>query len=209
MPDGTPDRPRSWARPGGGHDRLIRTLAWALPSGVGVLAAFLVTAPLTMKRELGFTLQRGEIAQVPERLRATDASYRGLDDRGQPFTVAGRSAVQSPAGPQAVALQGLTGEITTRDGLAQIAAPRATFRPDARVIASDGAVELTMGEQYRLQTSDVDVDLAARTAQSRGRVSGSLPLGTFTADRMIADLDERHVALQGRARLHVRQGALK
>ena len=204
-----PDRPKSWARPGGSHDRLIRTLGWALPTGVGVLAAFLVTAPLTIKRELGFTLQRGEIERVPERLRATEASYRGLDDRGQPFTVTGRSAVQSPAGPQAVALQGLTGEMTTNNGLARIAAPRATFRPDRRVIATTGPVALTMGDDYRLQTSDVDVDLGTRMAASRGRVSGSLPLGTFTADRMSADLDDRHVALEGRARLHVRQGALK
>ena len=204
-----PERPRSWARPGGGHDRLIRTLGWALPTGVGVLAAFLITAPLTMKRELGFTLQRGEIERVPERLRATQATYRGLDDRGQPFAVAGQSAVQSPAGPQAVALTGLTGEMATRDGRARIAAPRATFRPDQRVIATNGAVELTMGDGYRLHTSDVDVDLGARTAESRGPVSGSLPLGTFTADRMTADLNDRHVALEGRARLHVRQGALK
>lgn len=209
MPEAVSERPKNWARPGGGHDRLIRTLAWALPSGVGVLAAFLVTAPLTMKRELGFTLQRGEIEQVPERLRATQATYRGLDDRGQPFTLAGTSAVQSPAGVQAVTLKGLMGEMMTRDGRARLDAPDATFRPEERMMAVDGPLTVAMGDGYALRTTDVDVDLGARTAASRGRVSGSIPLGTFTADRMTVDLDERHVALTGRARLHVEQGAIE
>ncbi len=199
----------SWARPGGGHDRLIRLLAWGLPTLVGVLAAFLVMAPLTMKRELGFTLQRGEIERVPERLRATNATYRGLDDQGQPFTVTGDSAVQTAAGDQRVRLSGLMAQLATRDGPARLSAPDAVFRPDARTVAVDGPLSVRMGGDYRLDTSNVDVDLGARTAESRGRVTGTLPLGTFAADRMVADLDDRHVVLEGRARLHVKQGALK
>ena len=208
-----PDRVRServrWARPGGGHDRLVRLLAWGLPTLVGVLAAFLVMAPLNMKRELGFTLQRGEIERVPERLRATDATYRGLDDDGRPFTVAGDSAVQAAAGDQRVRLTGLMARMATRDGPTRLSAPDAVFRPDARTVAVDGPLRMEMGGGYRLDTSDVDVDLGARTARSRGRVTGTLPLGTFAADRMTADLDDRHVVLEGRARLHVRQDGLK
>lgn len=202
-------RSAKWARPGGGHDRLIRTLTWALPTAVGVLAAFLVTAPLTMKRELGFTLQRGEIERVPERLRATNATYRGLDDEGQPFTLAGTSAVQSAAATQMVALEGMMGEMTTGDGKARLDAPNATFHPDERTVAVNGPLTVAMGDGYALKTSDVDVDLGTRRAASRGRVSGSIPLGTFTADQVVVDLDERHVALAGRARLHVKQGALR
>ncbi len=208
-PEATASRRARWARPGGAHDRLIRLLAWGLPSLVGVLAAFLIMAPLTMKRELGFTLQRGEIERVPERLRATDATYRGLDDEGQPFTVAGDSAVQAAAGAQWVRLRGLVAQMTTADGPARLSAPDAVFRPDARTVAVDGPLGIAIGDGYRLDTSNVDVDLASRTAASRGRVTGRMPLGTFEADRMRADLDNRHVVLEGRARLHVRQGALR
>ena len=200
---------KSWARPGSGHDRLIRLLAWGLPSAVGVLAAFLVVAPLTMKREIGFTLQRGEIEQVPERLRATDASYRGLDDKGQPFTVRGDSAIQAAAGDQRVRLSGLRAQMTTRNGPARLTAPDAVFQPDSRTMNVDGPLSVAMADGYRLDTSNVAVDLGARTATSRGRVSGTMPLGTFTADSVTVDLDQRHVVLDGRARLHVRQGGLK
>ena len=203
MPDGA-----SWARPGGGHDRLIRLLAWALPSAVGVIAAFLVMAPLTMKQELGFTLQRGEIQRVPERLRASDATYRGVNDEGRPFVLKGESAVQSAAGDQIVALSGLEGQLATRDGMASVVAPNARFRPDDRRLRVDGPLSLQLGPDSRLETSNVDVDLNATTAESEGPVTGRVPLGTFSADRVSADLDERHVVLQGRARLRVRQGAL-
>lgn len=204
-----PDTPSpNWARPGGGHDRLIRLLAWALPSAIGVIAAFLVMAPLTMKRELGFTLQRGEIERVPERLCAADATYRGLNDDGRPFLLRGESAIQSAAGEQLVALEGLYGQLATRDGLARVTAPHAQFRPDDRHVLVDGPLSLQLGPESRLTTSDVDIDLNATTAQSRASVIGQVPLGTFSANRMSVDLDERHVVLQGRARLHVRQGGL-
>jgi lipopolysaccharide export system protein LptC len=36
-----------------------------------------------------------------------------------------------------------------------------------------------------------------------------MPLGTFSADRLSADLPERTVVLDGGARLHINQGALK
>lgn len=200
---------QSWARPGGGHDRLVRLLAWSLPSAVGVLAAFLVVAPLTMKREIGFTLQRGEIEQVPERLRATAASYRGLDDQGQPFTVRGDSAVQAAAGDQRVLLNGLMAQMATRNGPAQLSAPDAVFQPGSRTVNVGGPLSVAMADGYRLDTSNVNVDLGARTATSQGRVSGTMPLGTFTADTVTVDLDQRHVVLDGRARLHIDQGALK
>ena len=214
MPEGAESGARvrggaSWARPGGGHDRLIRWLAWSLPSAIGVLAAFLVMAPLTMKRELGFTLQRGEIERVPERLRASDATYRGTSDEGRPFLLRGDSAVQSAAGDQLVALNGLSGQLATRDGVARIAAPTAHFRPDDRRLYVDGPLALQLGPDSQLRTSKVDVDLNATTARSRAPVTGRVALGTFSADSVSADLDERRVVLDGRARLHVRQGALK
>lgn len=210
MRDGTaPASEVSWARPGGGHDRLIRTLAWALPSAVGVIAAFLVMAPLTMKRELGFTLQRGEIDRVPERLRAAQARYRGVDDEGRPFELTGASAVQSAAGQQLVTLSALTGRLATQGGEALVRAPDALFDPDQRRMLVTGPLSLEQGPDSRMTTSQVDLDLNAKTAASRAPVEGKVALGTFTADRMSVDLDERHLVLDGRARLHVKQGGLR
>ena len=57
-------------------------------------------------------------------------------------------------------------------------------------------------------TRDVRVDMKTRTLESGGPVEGRMTLGTFSAGRLRADLDERHVVLDGGASLKIRQGAL-
>jgi lipopolysaccharide export system protein LptC len=55
----------------------------------------------------------------------------------------------------------------------------------------------------------VKVDLNTSQLASKGNVQGRMPLGRFTADRMAVNLPDRQVALTGRARLHIVQGAIK
>src|SRR5262245_10429287 len=49
-------RRQGWAAPGGLHDRLIRVLKLALPALIGLLMAYLATAPLTRRQEISFIL---------------------------------------------------------------------------------------------------------------------------------------------------------
>jgi lipopolysaccharide export system protein LptC len=44
---------------------------------------------------------------------------------------------------------------------------------------------------------------------SRGPVEGRLPLGNFSAGRFRVDLGTRTVVLDGRARLHIKQGVIR
>ena len=80
-----------------------------------------------------------------------------------------------------------------------------TVAPGLEVRALHHRVE-TYG--YRLETRDVTVDLKTRSLESGGRVEGRMPLGTFSAGRLRADLGERHVVLDGGASLKINQGAL-
>ena len=83
-----------WAAPGSSHDRLVRFLQWALPSSVGVLAAFLVLAPLYAGGDVSFVLDKNKVEVAHERLKIQSAQYRGEDGKGQPFTLSAQSAVQ-------------------------------------------------------------------------------------------------------------------
>jgi lipopolysaccharide export system protein LptC len=60
-----------------------------------------------------------------------------------------------------------------------------------------------------LLTRDVAIALKTRTIASSGPVSGRMPLGSFTAGRIRADLPSRTVILDGGARLHIVQGAVR
>ena len=59
---------------------------------------------------------------------------------------------------------------------------------------------------YDLKTHDATVDLKKRTMASGGAVTGTVPQGSFSADRMHADLDQRSVRLDGHAHLRIVPG---
>ncbi|HEY0629431.1 MAG TPA: LPS export ABC transporter periplasmic protein LptC, partial [Sphingomicrobium sp.] len=73
----------------------------------------------------------------------------------------------------------------------------------------DGPIRVVGPDGYRLATRDVTVNLDQRTMQSKGRVSGEMPLGHFEAGGLSADLDERTVRLNGGVRLKIVQGAVR
>jgi lipopolysaccharide export system protein LptC len=203
------DQRRRSARPCSARDRLIRTAAVVLPMSVGVIGAVLVTAPLIKRDEASFILQKDKVATAPERMRATQATYRGTDAKGAPFALTTAEAVQATSKTQVVGMKNLTGDLTLTDGPARITAPDAEYDMAAQTVRINGALDFAGPDGYRIKTSDVHVDLNRRALESDGRVTGSTRLGTFSAGRMSADLDKRTVTLSGGARLHIVQGAVK
>jgi lipopolysaccharide export system protein LptC len=195
-----------WAAPGGRHDRLIRIARTALPSVIGVLAAGLVFAPLATRSEVSFVLAKDTVAIAKERMRVTAATYRGEDGKGQPFQLTAGSAVQATSRDPVVKLSDLTATILLKDGPASLHADTGRYDMDREIVSVIGPVIFTSTDGYRLQTRDVAVGLKTRKLASGGPVDGEMPLGSFSADRIKADLGERSVTLEGRARLHIVQG---
>ena len=200
---------RHWAAPGGFHDRLVRTLAVVLPALVGVLFAFMVLAPLSPRGEVSFLLDRNQVAVVEDRLRVESAMYRGQDNRGRPFSITAESAVQRSAAVPVVVMRDLIARIMLPEGPALLSANRGAYDYGDEEVRVFGPVVFTASDGYRMTTSDVDIDLTARTMQSRNRVEGRVPAGTFSADRVMADLAERRVVLEGTARLRMQPNLLE
>lgn len=192
-----------WAAPGSPHDRLIGFLQWALPSGVGVLAAFLVLAPLYAGGDVSFVLDKNKVEVAHERLKIQSARYRGEDGKGQPFTLAAQSAVQKSSAEPIVQIDGLSALLQLADGPAQIKANTGRYDMDTQRVTVDGAIDFTGPNGYDLKTHDATVDLKQRTLTSGGAVTGTVPQGTFSADRLHADLDQRSVRLDGHAHLRI------
>ena len=198
-----------WALPGGSHDRLIGTLKTVLPVMVGVLCAFLAMAPFNNAGDVSFVLDKNKVAVAKERMRVTEALYRGEDSKGQRFSLRAGSAVQKSSREPIVDLQDLSARILLSDGPAVLVAQKGRYDMDAERVAVDGAVQFQSAGGYRLTTRDVGIDLKTRKMKSAGRVDGRMPIGTFSADRLEADLGQRTVTLNGRARLRIDQNGLK
>lgn len=197
---------QNWAAPGSRHDRLIALLQIALPVGIGILAAFLVMAPLFMGGDVSFVLDKNKVAVARERMKIEAAQYRGQDARGQAFTLDAGSAVQKSSAVPVVELNRLDARLQMQDGPAQLTAPSGRYDMRSEQVAVDGPIDFTAADGYRLGTSNATVDLKTRRLQSGGAVSGNTPLGTFSANRLSADLEGRTVKLQGNARLRIVPG---
>ncbi|MBC2779028.1 LPS export ABC transporter periplasmic protein LptC [Parasphingopyxis marina] len=196
---------QAWATPGGRHDRVVGFLQIALPSAVGVLAAFLAMAPLQKSNELSFLLSRDNVEIAGERLRVEAARYSGTDATGRPFQLRAASAVQRSSTTPFVELAELAAQLQLEDGPATITANRGRYNLDEEAVRINGPLAFRAADGYRLDTSNVFVSLHDREMRSAGDVTGRIPLGAFSAQRMRVDIPTRTIYLEGRARLRIEQ----
>lgn len=199
------DKRRHWAAPGGSHDRKVRILAAWLPGLVGVVAAAMIVGPLFSGGELSFLLDRNKVAVTNERLRVNNAMYRGEDKEGRPFTLTAGSAVQVSAQEPIVWMDNLAARIRLTDGPAELTAVRGGYNYAAEMVDVIGPVVFTAADGYRITTANVSIDLKGRKVSGSGGVSGSIPAGTFSADRLSADLDNRILTLDGNVQMRFEQ----
>lgn len=194
---------QTWAAPGSSHDRLVMLLQIILPIGIGVLAAFLVTAPLFAGGDVSFVLDKNKVDVASERLKVQTARYRGDDSKGRAFQLTAGSAVQKSTAEPIVQLNTLAAKIQLSDGPAQITADRGRYDINGEKVAIDGPIKFTAANGYVLDTHDATVDLKSQKLASGGAVSGTTPLGTFSGNQLTADLEGRTVALKGNAHLRI------
>lgn len=199
------DKRRHWAAPGGSHDRKVRILAVWLPGLVGVVAAAMIVGPLFSGGELSFLLDRNKVAVTNERLRVNNAMYRGEDKEGRPFTLTAGSAVQVLAQEPIVWMDNLAARIRLTDGPAELTAVRGGYNYAAEMVDVIGPVVFTAADGYRITTANVSIDLKGRKVSGSGGVSGSIPAGTFSADQLSADLDNRILTLDGNVQMRFEQ----
>ena len=203
------NRRRAFAAPGGSHDRLLKFLATYLPAAIGVVAAVMVLAPLAPRGEISFLLDRNKVAITSERLRVDEASYRGVDGRNRAFTVTADTAVQRSARDPIVEMNTLTARVKLSDGPATFSARGGVYNYDTELVRVSGDVIFAAADGYRMVTRNVTIDLKNQTVAGSGGVQGAIPAGTFAAERIVANLDARTVALEGHARLRMEPGKLR
>ncbi|WP_349982679.1 LPS export ABC transporter periplasmic protein LptC [Sphingomonas carotinifaciens] len=192
-----------WAAPGSRHDRVIAVARWLLPASIGVLAAFLVMAPVYSSGDVSFVLDKNKVEVAKERLKIQAAQYRGQDTKGQPFELTAGSALQRSSAEPVVQLRQLAAEIRLSDGPASIRANTGRYDMRTEQVRLDGPLNVQSEGGYSLQTRDATVDLHQRTLESGGAVTGRTKQGTFSANKLRANLEDRTVTLDGNARLRI------
>src|SRR5256885_8538723 len=201
------DVKQRWAVPGSTHDRLVRWSKIALPSAVAVLIAVLMLAPLDKKGDVSFILDKKKVENAPERMRVEQARYTGTDNKGQRFEMTAQRALQRSSDVPLVDIRGMFARLSLDRGPLMIAANQGRYNLDTQKVAIDGPVRVAGPDGYSLATRDVTVDLKQRQLASAGPVAGHMRLGQFQAGQVHANLNDRTLVLDGRARLKIRPGA--
>ena len=195
-----------FAAPGGSHDRMVKFLAAALPMAVGVMAALMVITPLSPRGEVSFLLDRKKVAMIDERLRADKALYRGVDDKGRPFSLTAGEAVQRSSAEGIVRMRDLAAQLLLPEGPAQLVASAGQYNLATDLVTVPDTVRFTAADGYDMKLDGVLVDLPRRRVTGEDGVSGTVPAGNFSADRLEVNLDARTVSLVGNARLRMIPG---
>lgn len=197
---------RRFAAPGGSHDTLIARLNRFLPAAIGVMAALMIFVPLTPRGEVSFLLDRTKVAVAPDRLRVDNAMYRGQDVKGRPFSLTAGEAVQQSARVPLVQMKDLEARILLPEGPAVLGAQSGHYDINKEQVAIDGLVKFTAADGYQMVARNVSIDLPQKALVGQGRVEGSTPTGTFSADRVLANLAARTVKLDGHATMRMTPG---
>ena len=200
---------RHWAEPGSRHDRLVRFAKFGLPLIAVAFILLLAIAPFDRRSDVSFILDKKEVDKAAERMRIDTARYSGEDNKGNKFEITARQAIQQSSDQPVVDIRGIMARLGLESGPLVMAADRGRYDLDTHEVDIIGPVRVAGGDGYRLETSDVTVDLKERTLVSKGPASGALRLGQFEAGQLSADLGERTVVLGGGARLKITQGAVR
>lgn len=191
------------ALPGGGWDRFVATVKIVLPALAILLLGTIVVWPLTSAREFSFLLAKDKVAMSKERLRTDTAVYRGETANGQPFIIHAAGAVQRSSAVPVIELKALSADVRLDDGPARVTAPGGRYEIDHDLLVIAGPVMMTSTSGYSVNGADVRVSLLARTVVTDLPVTGTVPLGTFRANAMRADIGGKRVMLDGGTHLHI------
>ena len=200
---------RHWAEPGSRHDRLVRLAKLGLPVLVLGLVAMLAISPFDKRDDVSFILDKKGVDKATERMRIEQARYAGEDNKGNKFMITADRAIQQRSDVPVVMIEGMMARLGLAQGPLLIAADRGNYDLDTQMVQINGPVRVAGADGYRLETSNVRVDMKQRTLQSQGRVTGAMKLGQFEAGQMHADLGTRTVVLDKGVRLKIVQGAVR
>lgn len=183
--------------PGSVHDYIVRTLRVIFPMIIVALLIFLMLSPLTINDELSFVLDKDQVDIAPERLKVTDALYRGEDSKGRPFSVKAGKAVQKSSDTPILDMEDFVGRIILNSGPAILSGNQGSYNLDNEVMRVNGPLNYKSQAGNELTASNVEIRLRSQDIESFNSVSGKTEFGSFRANKLIGNLADRNITLSG------------
>jgi lipopolysaccharide export system protein LptC len=100
-------------------------------------------------------------------------------------------------------MTGLSARLIGGDGPADVSAPSGRYYLDEDRLTVAGPVVARSASGYRLDSAEIAVDLRNRRIATAQPVSGRLPIGSFRAGSLNADIAGRTMVLTGGVHLRI------
>ena len=187
---------------------MVAATKWSLPVlAILLLCSIALWPEIARIKEQGRVAFRRVFAVDPESGRMVQPRYRGVDQRGRPYTVTAASALQTSA--ERIAMTDPKGDVITENGLWMMGqSKQGVFIQHRSLLDLSQEVTLYREDGTTLQTDTAAVDLKAAAAASNDKTHAEGPFGTLDAQGFATVEGGAVIQFQGPAHL-VMNGATK
>lgn len=186
------------------YDHLI---AWtrrgfaALALGLAVLV---VLWPTLKDEEVSFTLSYEDTTPNDDQIRMVNMVYTGTDLAGGRFEIIADRGVQSSPEAPTIRLEGIRAAVDMSGGRSvKLQSGGGTFFVEENILAMDGGVVMTTSDGYRFTAGKARFSLDDNRADSDEKISGTGPLGSFSADSFEIHVEEKLVIFEGNVKMRL------
>jgi len=179
------------ARADNAYSRLVAWLKILLPvAALAILSTlFLLSRSIDPMQAVPFS--QSDVDELLREPRITAPNYAGVTEDGTAITLSAETARPDPAEPARVSAAKLRATIETPDGVAtNITADQGMIDGTAGQVSLQGAVQLTSGLGYLVNTDGLSMALDQTGLETHGTLRAVGPFGTITAGQMLLRLDQ-------------------
>ena len=205
--DSLPTRSRTTGDDAAARSRLVRRLRVAFPVLALILIAAFVFNTQSNTVDQAFLDDFEDISAATDELRMANPRFAGIDDKGNPFEITARAAMQDPAARDIVELEKPRAVQGGGEEKTVVTAENGTYKSEANILELKDGVELEHelpSGVYVFRTPTATVSIKDELVTSDTGVGGIGPDGAgLKADKMKAYNGEGRVVFEGNVSMRI------
>lgn len=185
------------------YGRMVGWLKLVLPTIAILLVAIVILWPFLQKdaRQLGETMTNAS-ALISEHLQVSEASYSGVGEDGQRYTVTAQSVEQDSLESLEVNFTSPRADVSLTDGSwVLISSEKGWLNRESQILELTENVNLFHDLGYEFRTESATFDLVGGSAFGFSRVEGQGPFGAVEAEGFEIQSRGAEVRLTGKAKV--------
>ena len=163
------------------YSKFVRMARLMLPIVALVIIAVLFAWP-NMKTQNIPAVESSEEQRLSGRKELLNPVFQSVDQKSQPYKVIAKRAIQGATNENLIVLEEPTGHVILNSGeRLDIQSTNGAYRQDAQRLFLEDQVELLYSGEYKLETSELDIDMKESQAWSEKDVTVTGPMGVLVA----------------------------